>query len=231
MSHSHRVAMYWLPRRDDLDAQAHQLQAAVDGLSMFAEWAPERPGDTDGSFSEPGRYRALLEAGQIDWRTGEIEHRSYRACLVSQEGSRLEVTSGIQPFGMDAMFTPNRAELRVNARRDTLEPTAFVAMAAALVHAFTPLFGFVGDMRWPVAPTAVFSDGRPRVGWMTFLEARFGEVPPPWNDGVVTYPVDDGFLILAQGEVFDSRESASVAALKDAEQHLQDLLKPHRLMV
>jgi len=218
---SHRIMVYWPPRAASLSEQGGALFKALTGLrgcgEPFGDWSALLP---PSATPQPVRSAAdaveALRARTIHWRTGDDEHTSYQARLVAEQApelAELNVTSGIEPLGLDAIFTPNRAELRVDAASAALAPAALHAMLRALVDAFSPLFGFAGSAELPLAPTAIVSDGRPPVGWLTYLARGYPSLPPSWPTPTVAYGWPEGTLVAAHPELFDERNPEHRAAM------------------
>jgi hypothetical protein len=82
------------------------------------------------------------------------------------------------------------------------------------VKVFRPDWAFAGTDEVPLAPQALFSEGEPCVGWMTYLRAAFPEVPRTLPQPSVVYPLDGlGTLIVAHPELFDDRDPGHRAAM------------------
>jgi hypothetical protein len=212
-----RVMVYWSPRKASLDEQAAALWRAVQGLGRLGgalgAWRPLHPAAGQ-PFRSERDAREVLAARTIRWRTGDVARVSYAARLESAEAlATLEVTSGIEPLGVDRAFTPNRAELVVDPRKAVLGTSHYTGMLGALVAAFTPLFGFAGGMRLPARPTAIFSDGAPPVGWLTFLSRAYPSLPPELPHPAKAFALHHGLLVMAHPEVFDEQSPAHTAAV------------------
>jgi hypothetical protein len=233
MSRHYRVQIYWPGRTDTVRAMAGQIAA------FLADIAKVHPGLARfGSESAPGVLTrvtsdddcaAAMERRTVHWKTGDVLRTSYqpRFFVDRKAGApvALSITCGIEPTGLDPMFVPNRLELLVRAdigderaSRPVLE-----AVMRSAVAVFRPDFGFVGTDSIPSAPVAVFSDGTPVVGWMTYLRAAFPPVPRTLPAPAVPYPVKDlGTLIVAHPELFHEENQAQRGSMARVREVLKE---------
>jgi hypothetical protein len=238
MSRHYRVQIYWPGRTDSVRAMARQIAA------FLAELATLHPGlarfgfeDAQGKLtkvtSEDGCEAALL-LRTVRWKTGETPRISYqpRFFVDRKAGApvALSITCGIEPVGLDPMFVPNRLELLVRSDigdERASRPVLEAAMRSA-VSVFRPDFGFAGTESIPSPPVALFSDGTPVVGWMTYLRAAFPPVPRTLPAPAVAYPVKDlGTLIVAHPELFREHDEAQRASIE----RVREVLKAASVLV
>ncbi len=231
---SFRIMVVYPPRVSSVPEQSRQLYKALDGLAACGEplsgWQLWSGGQGEAITSERECEQALL-TNPIHWRTGTRAHTAYRTRLMAGSAgapTAFELTSGIEPMGVDEIFTPNRAELIIPEAAADWETDSFFMMFQALIGAFEPLFGFVGSSRRPAVPTAIISDGRPAVGWLTFLANSY-PLPTTWPRPAVSYAADGGTIIAAHPEVFADNQPKHLAALERLQTHLEqhDVLLPH----
>ena len=87
---------------------------------------------------------------------------------------------------------------------------------------FDPDFGFAGSEAVPQAPLAIFSDGVPVVGWMTYLRRGFPDIPRTFPEPAVVYPVGaKGTLVVAHPEPFDEHDPNQRATVDRAYETLK----------
>ena len=238
MSSHYRVQIYWPGRTDTVRVMARQIATFLAELGTF------HPGLARFGFEDAQRRltpvtseddcAAALAQRTVHWKTGQTERISYqpRFFVDRKAGApvSLAITCGIEPVGLDPMFVPNRLELLVRcdlgderASRPVLE----AAMRSA-VSVFRPDFGFAGTESIPSPPVALFSDGTPVVGWMTYLRAAFPPIPRTLPAPAVAYPVKDlGTLIVAHPEVFRESDGAQRASME----RVREVLKAASVLV
>jgi hypothetical protein len=234
MSRHYRIQLYWLGRAGSVRAMARQI------FTFLAEIAPIHPGLARFAFEDgsPGALTPVtseadvevaLEQRTVHWQTGETPRISYqpRFFVDRKAGApvSLSITCGIELTGLETMFAPNRLELLVRAdvgderaSRPVLE-----AVMRSAVSVFRPDFGFAGTESIPSPPLALFSNGTPVVGWMTYLRAAFPPVPRTLPAPAVVYPVKDlGTLIVTHPELFHEHDEAQRASLARVRQVLRE---------
>ncbi|MEP7120509.1 MAG: Imm52 family immunity protein [Byssovorax sp.] len=243
MSRHYRVQIYWPGRTDTVRTMAGQVAA------FLAELATIHPGFARFVYEDGQRKlvpvkseddcAAALAQRTVRWKTGEVLQTSYqpRFFVDRKAGAPVEVavTCGIEPTALDGVFVPNRLELLVRADIGDERASRPVLEAAirSAVSVFRPDFGFVGTESVPSAPIAVFSDGTPVVGWMTYLRAAFPPIPRTLPTPAVAYPVKDlGTLIIAHPELFhelDPAQRASMERVREALKAAEVLVPSTRL--
>lgn len=234
MSRHYRIQLYWLGRADSVRAMARQI------ATFLAELAPIHPGLARFAFEDArlGKLtpvtseddcEAALVQRTVHWKTGPTERISYqpRFFVDRKVGApvSLSITCGIELVGLEQMFVPNRVELLVRAdvgderaSRPVLE-----AVMRSAISVFRPDFGFAGTESIPSPPLALFSNGTPVVGWMTYLRAAFPPVPRTLPAPAVVYPVKDlGTLIVAHPELFHENDEAQRASMERVRQVLKE---------
>jgi hypothetical protein len=232
---SHRAMVFWPPRRATLEEQGAWLWKTVAALQqcggVFAEWSAIAP-RTGTQTPVRGERDAVevLRARTIHWQTGEARHTSYRARLTTTQlggFATLDVTTGIEPMDLDRVFTPNRAEVTVEARGANIAPGTLQYMMTALVNGWRPLFGFAGTLQDPPAPEAIFSDGRPPVGWLTYLSRAYPPLPQVYPRPTTAYAMPEGTLVAAHPDLYDPADPAHAAAVE----RVRALLEHARVLV
>lgn len=238
MSRHYRVQIYWPGRTDPVRALARQVQG------FLADLATIHPGLARFGFEDAQRTLvpaaseddclAALTQRTVQWKTGPTLRTSYqpRFFVDRKAGApvALSITCGIEPVGLDPMFVPNRLEVLVRAdvgderaSRPVLE-----AVMRSAIAVFKPDFGFAGTESVPSAPVALFSDGTPVVGWMTYLRAAFPPIPRTLPAPAVAYPVKDlGTLIVAHPELFHENDPAQRASME----RVREVLKAASVLV
>lgn len=234
MSRHYRIQLYWLGRADSVRAMARQI------ATFLAEVAPIHPGLARFVFEDARASKltpvtseddceAALVQRTVHWQTGAIERISYqpRFFVDRKAGApvSLSITCGIELVGLETMFVPNRVELLVRAdvgderaSRPVLE-----AVMRSAIAVFRPDFGFAGTESIPSPPLALFSNGTPVVGWMTYLRAAFPPVPRTLPAPAVVYPVNEfGTLIVAHPELFHEHDEAQRASMERVRQVLSE---------
>jgi hypothetical protein len=247
MADHHRIQLYWPPRADPRSELARQVAAFLaqiapihPDLSRFL-YDDARSGEPTPAAS-PADCDAALEQGKVIWRSGARENTSYerRFYVDRKNGSPVAftITCGIEPLGLDPIWTPNRLDflVRADVGDERASRPVLEAVLRAAVGVFRPDWAFAGTDRVPTAPLALFSDGTPVVGWMTYLRAGFPEVPPTLPQPAVVYPITVdgalGTLIVAHPELFHDRDPAQRAAIdrvSDALRAAGVLVPPSRL--
>jgi hypothetical protein len=215
-----RLQLYWPGRTDTVSVMARQLAAFLAGI------APLHPGlegflcDGTPASSAVACEEALLRHA-IQWHTGAQPRTSYQARFYVDRnlGSKVAftLTCGIEPLGLGPIFTPNRLEflVRADVGDERASRPVLEAVLRRAVTAFEPDWAFVGSDNVPQAPKAVFSDGTPVIGWMTYLRAAFPPVPRSLPEPAVVYPVASlGTLIVAHPELFHDDDEAQRAAME-----------------
>lgn len=233
MTAHHRIQLYWPGRTDTVAVMGRQLAAFLAGI------APLHPGlsrflcDNLPAISPAACEEALVRHAVL-WRTGATERTSYQARFYVDHKigapAAFTLTCGIEPLNLGPIFTPNRLEFLVRA--DVGDERASRAVLEGVlrraVTVFEPDWAFAGSAQVPQAPKAVFSDGAPVVGWMTYLRAAFPPVPRTLPQPAVAYPVGSlGTLIVAHPEVFHDGDEAQLAAIE----RVRGVLKAHGVLV
>jgi hypothetical protein len=233
MSSHHRVQIYWPGRTDTARKLAGQIAAFLKDVATIHPGLA-RFGYEDGRakltpVTSEDDCAAAMALRTVQWKTGDTLRTAYepRFFVDRKAGApvSLAITCGIEPLGLDPLFAPNRLELLVRAdvgderaSRPVLE-----ALIRSAVAVFRPDFGFVGTESVPNAPMAVFSDGTPVVGWMTYLRAAFPPVPRTLPAPAVPYPVKDlGTLIVAHPELFHASNEAQRASMERVREVLKE---------
>jgi hypothetical protein len=209
MTH-HRIQIYWPQEKASLRELAARLASFLDGLS------PIHPGFDRFLFHDTGSSKPVgstesceeaLSRGTVRWKTGIVTRTSYeqRFFVDRRVGSpaAFTVTCGIEPLGLDPIWVPNKLEFLVRdlpgderASRASLE-----AVMRQAIRVFDPDWGFAGTDRVPTKPLPLCTDGRPIVGWITYLRSGYPEVPRTLPKPAVPYPVEGGgTLIVATPE-------------------------------
>jgi hypothetical protein len=219
---SHRILLYWPGRTDPVSALAQQIHGF---LSQASALHPKLAGflfQPRGGAPEPvasvSACEEALRRSAGTWQSGGRELTSYapRFFLERPTSPPVEVTitCGIEPLGLEAIFTPNRLDLRVRAADERVERPALEGMMRAAITAFRPDFACAGSERVPKAPLSLFSDGTPPVGWMTYFRRAFPALPRTLPEPAVAYPVEAlGTLIVAHPDPFDEADPAHRDAL------------------
>ncbi len=242
---SHRVFVYWQPRPSTLGEQAAALWQTLRALSAhggaLAQWSAIAL-KTGNLIAIEGERECeqTLAARTIVWTTGDREQRSHQARLTTTSipgAVNLEVTMGIQPLDLDpergdAIFTPNRAMLTVDGHAHRMPVEQFADLLKAMAVGFDALFGFAGGRERPIPPGAIFSDGRPPVGWMTFLHQRYGALPA-LPEHTAIYPTQGGSIVVALAdELYDERSAKHnqvIARVQEALDAASILVTPDRV--
>ena len=220
MTAHHRIQLYWPGRTDTVGVMAGQLAAFLAGI------APLDPGLSrflcDGLPAlSPAACEDALVRHAVLWRTGATERTSYQARFYVDRkiGSpaAFTLTCGIEPLGLGPIFTPNRLEflVRADVGDERASRPVLEGVLRRAVTVFEPDWAFAGSAQVPQAPKAVFSDGTPVIGWMTYLRAAFPPVPRTLPQPAVAYPVGNlGTLVVAHPELFHDGDEAQLAAME-----------------
>jgi len=202
------------------------------GLGRFL-FEDKRSGKLTPVTSEADCEEALVQK-TVRWKTGATERISYqpRFFVDRKAGApvSLSITCGIELVGLESMFVPNRLELLVSANvgDDRASRPVLEAAMRSAISVFRPDFGYVGTESIPSPPLALFSNGTPVVGWLTYLRAAFPPVPRTLPAPAVVYPVKDlGTLIVAHPELFHEDNEAQRASME----RVRDALKEADVLV
>lgn len=233
MLNHHRILIYWPQRTDPLNVLARQVASFLAGL------APLHPGlarflfdDKRSGAPTPASSTEVCEAalaqGTVRWKTGDTERTCYeqRFFVDRKAGSpaAFTITCGIEPLGLDPIWVPNRLEFLVRAGPgdDRGSRAVLEGVMRHAVAVFEPDWGFAGSERVPTTPLPLYTDGRPVVGWMTYVRAGFPEVPRTLPQPAVPYPVNArGTLIVAHPEPFREGDAAQRAAMDRVREALE----------
>jgi hypothetical protein len=226
MTRQYRIQLYWPGRTDPRSLLGQQIAALLGEIKAI------HPGLAGFLFHDE-KTRAPAPAGSaeacdealrqqtIHWKTGNTERTSYeqRFFVERRVAPPVEftVTCGIEPLGLDPIWTPNRLDFRVSAdvgderaSRPVLE-----AVLRCAVSVYQPDWAYAGTATVPQAPVPPFADGAPVVGWMTYLKMAFPPVPQTLPQPSVVYPVGShGTLIVAHPELFHESDPAQRAAVE-----------------
>lgn len=244
MARHYRVQLYWSGRSDADRVMSRQIFTFCASLGPIHErlegwlFQDERTGVPAPADSDPACLEALHQKA-VAWSTGAQQQLSYQPRFFLERAidppASFTVTCGIKPLGLGPVFTPNRLELLVRAgvgderaSRPVLE-----AILRSAVAAFQPDWGYVGTESIPQPPVAIFSDGTPVIGWMTYLRSAYPPVPRTLPTPAVVYPVGSlGTLIVAHPELFREGEPAHREAIDRVRNALKaaGTLVPHHAL-
>ncbi len=229
----YQLQLFWEGRRDGLERLAHELYMFLTALRGVDEYFHDdwlRP--ADGVWTAATGKEACLEGlneGVVHWRTGGTERTSYCLELRYQRAIaspiELEIRCGIEPLeGLEPVFVANRLELLLSptlgeqgGRRQLIEG-AF----RAAISAFRPVFGYVCTEGFPTPPLAIFSDGTPALGWLSFLSNRYPELPLPLAEPARCHVIGrQGQLIVAHPNLFQRHDKEQLDAIEAVRKRLQ----------
>jgi hypothetical protein len=233
MADFHLIQIYWPGRVASRTELGRQLLSFLDalrplhpGLGRFHAY--DKRTRTASPADTLEACEAALQAGVVAWRTGRVDRTSYQQRFFAErrEASPVafELTCGIEPLGLDFAFTPNRLEffVRTGVGDERASRAVLESVIRAAVAVYEPDYGYAGSERTPTAPTPVFSEGTPAVGWMTYFSNAFPAIPQTLPAPAVAYPVKSlGTLIVAHPELFDDRDPAQLAAVARVRDTLQ----------
>jgi hypothetical protein len=227
-----RIYVAWRGRDDDLRESSRRLAAFV--ASLGAVHPPllglryAGPGGKEETAAGVEGCQSALEAHRVPWATGPTKRVAYqpRLFLERRAAPPVEVllTCGIERLDLGPIYTPNRLDLRVrlDAGEELTSPAALEAAMRAAIDAFEPDWGFAGAEGCPNPPVAVFSDGVPAVGWMTFLSSRYPEIPAALPRPAVAHVIPRrGTLVVAHPDRFDERDATHLSAMEKVREALE----------
>ncbi len=239
----YRIQLYWSGRSDSVDTMAHQIQVLVSSLrgldEGLSQWLWRNP-ETDEleSLASKKACQSALQASAFPWQMGAEQRRSYQPHFFLNRDieppGELLLTCGITPFSVPA-FVPNRLTLLLSPRATKEEPTRllFERILRLAVPTFKPDWGYAGTEYVPTAPLPMFSDGRPAVGWMTYLSSRFPPLPATFDEPASVHAVArHGHIIVAYPRRYDPghpEHAEAVAQVRRALDEAQVLIPNHML--
>lgn len=237
MSH-HRIQIYWPQRKDPLRALAAQLSAFLDGLAPIhpglSRFLVHDPAAGSTPVSSKESCEEALSRGVVRWKTGITQRTCYEQTFFVDRrvGSpaAFKITCGIEPLGLDPIWVPNKLEFLVLAVPGD-ERGSRASLEGVMRHAiriFDPDWGFAGTDRVPTTPLPLYTDGRPIVGWITYLRAGYPEVPRTLPQPAVPYPVvGGGTLIVACPEPLREGDASQRAAMD----RVREVLEAEKVLV
>lgn len=232
MDKRYRVYLAWRGREDDLRDMSRQTAGFLAALGALHprlkgfKFVDKPSGKETAASGNDGCQRAL-EAYRVDWATGETQRVAYQPRFFVERKAappvEIHLTCGIERLNLGPIYTPNRLDLLI--RRDVPDelasPAVLEGIVRAGVEAFKPDWGFAGVEGIPEPPLAVFSDGAPSVGWMTFLSWRYPAIPAALPTPAVTHVLARrGTLIVAHPDLFDEHDPAHREAVEKVRQAL-----------
>ena len=228
--------LYWEGRDEALDRlvhQTHMLLTSMRGINAgFAGWQRcDRRGENVAPVAgKPDVEQAIVD-NEVSWRTGSTERTAYQPRFFIGEEARptaeVKVTCGIELLeGLRGVFVPNRCEfdIHVGAAEDGLSPKIVEKLLRAAVNCFRPDFGYAGSHDHPLPPVPLMSEGKPPVGWMTYLSARFPPLPTKFEKPSVIHAIGShGHLIVAHPKLFDDADSEQAEAIAKVKAALEEV--------
>lgn len=226
---AYRAYVAWRGREDDLRDHSRRLSSFVTALGALHPKLKKlrfMDGGSPKVASDAASCQRALEAHQVDWATGDTKRVAYQPELFLDRKAAspvsVKLTCGIEPLNLGPIYTPNRLDLLV--RRDAsdglVSREVLEGALRAAVESFAPDWGFLGVDGLPEPPLAVFSEGKPVVGWMVYFSVRYPEIPAALPRPSVAYVLSRrGTLIAAHPELFNERDQAhrdAVEALRAA---------------
>jgi hypothetical protein len=230
---SHHVRMFWSGRADSVDRLGYHTYLL---LTAFAGVQPllagfrraDRKGRTSAApLDSQMACTEALEEARVVWRSGSEERTSYTpSFILRRDGAlvaRLSLTLGIEPLDLGPIFAPNKVDLEVRGLDPRTGRALLEDALRAAVAVFRPDWGHAGAAAHPPAPIALFSDGAPTVGWMTYLSRAYPRLPATLPSPAVASAVADfGTVVVAHPKLFDPADPAHVAAVDATARALRD---------
>jgi hypothetical protein len=232
MAKRYRVYLAWRGREDDLRDMSRQTASFLSALGALHPLLKgfrfiDRATGKEAAASGNDACQRALEAYRVDWATGETKRVAYQPRFFVERKAappvEIELTCGIERLNLGPIYTPNRLDLlmRRDAPDNLASPGVLEGIVRAGVEAFRPDWGFAGVEGVPDPPLAVFSDGVPSVGWMTFLSSKYPPVPAALPKPAVSHVLARrGTLIIAHPDLFDERDPAHIEAVEKVRQAL-----------
>ncbi len=222
---SFRIHAAWSPRSDSLDRVAQQCVLLMTALGSvhpaLAGWQAER---AKGGRVPVGDLQAslrTLEESAVKWTLGTETRTAHRPRFFTPPGgpvtAELTISSGATPLPLARLFAPNRLDLVIGgAVGDASTGPATIENALrAAVAVFRPDHGHAGTPTFPSPSASLFSDGRPAVGWMTYLSRAYPAVPPVLPRPATAEAVAHlGTLLIAHAELATDDDALQRAAVE-----------------
>lgn len=227
------IKLYWTGRSDSPNPAGERLYRLLSELTRvgtrFAGWQlTDRSGHVVGPAGTQADCVQAVELNARAWHTGDQQHTSYQPFLFCGDATdptvELTLTCGINVRSFAEAFLPNRLELewRPSATGEPLSQELTHWMLATAATVFPADFGFAGSAAVPTPPQPLFSDGKPAVGWMTFLSSSYPPLPPELPEPAQLHSVGRlGQVVVAHPEPFDDADAEHLAAIAGVEHALK----------
>ena len=224
MTSRFRIHACWPARTDPTSRSEQQLLALLQTLG----WLDPGLGPLSFEDAASGEILAVdsaarcaeaLAQAEIEWQAGGDVQTCHALSLflgpAHAPAAELTLTCGIRPIGIGPLFAPNRIELllREGAGDDRATRPFFEDALRSIAALFRPSFGFVGRGQAPAPPEALFDEGAPAVGWMTYLSSEYGEIPSLPRPAAARPVAHLGTLVVAHPGPFDDRDPEHLAAI------------------
>ncbi len=237
MPEHYRVQLYWLSREDSLAWMSQQLYMLLTGWRSidedFASWSffdkkKQKPVEVVSKKT----CQRLLEQTAVSYCVGDKQCTAYQPKLIltprdddrAEPLAKLQLSCGIQPMQLP-VYTPNRLSFR--AHRDLGEhgigPLMLRRVLQIAATTYRADWGYAGIDSFPQPPVALFSDGTPCVGWMTYLSTAYPSLPGILPAEAQLFPVSsDGHIILAYPNLFDDGDARHLKAVAQVNESLRE---------
>lgn len=145
----------------------------------------------------------VVAAAARGWKVGERELVAYGPwATAAHRGihtAKLSMVAGNEPLNL-AAWVPNQVVIElVGAAEFALrsEPQKLFALVQSIVGIAQPAWLVVASNGIPRAPVPPFADGRPTVGWVTYLSAAYPPTPRTLPSPSTAHDLGTGVMLVA----------------------------------
>ncbi len=213
-----RLYATWEPRPEPPEAAVDRLLLLFDTLRRSSErgWTAALGKSTQ---PHPCRDRAATEwalrAGSFPIerrpKAGDFTRQHFYLGTFRRWETMVSIACGARE-PLAGIETPNRIEITGTTQVD---PQVLRELTVVVIAAFRPVWAFVGRGARPLFP--IPGNAAPTVGWLTYLSASFGQVPPDPSLHAVSVPLFGTLVNVAdKGEPLDESSPESLRAVEQA---------------
>jgi hypothetical protein len=168
----------------------------------LAEWQGAIGDDRMAIASERDADTVVAAAARM-WKMGERELVAYGPwATAAHRGiptAKLSMVAGNEPLDL-AAWVPNQLEIELFGTSELAlraEPKKLFALVQSIVAIAQPAWLVVAHDGVPRAPAPPFADGRPAVGWVTYLSSVYPPIPRTLPSPATAHDLGTGTMLVA----------------------------------